>query len=625
MKKNYALGLICLGLMNMDSLHAQAFEQDGIIYQINKDEVSATALSAVDRDVKKIVFPTTVTQYGINYTLTDIEKWGFKNLKSLEEVVFPENLQTVQLEAFADCGMLKKVTFSSQLKKLERGAFQDCTKLDELIIPDDMHLETIETDVFYDTAWLHTPQTGGHYFANVFYQLTDPDATTLKVKPGTTLMAPQACKDHKKLETVILPEGMEYMGTQAFHKCRNLKTCSIPESVTTLSKLIFLSCSSLTNVNIPKAVTTLPPSLFAGCSSLKNIEIPQGVKLIDDNAFSGCDALEEVILPDSLETLNMSCFEDCNSLTRIVIPRYVKNLSFNCFTGVNLKEYHLLATNLSGDAGLTLQIPGYEPNGWDDEDKHLVYDYDNAETATIGEPYGMVELTGKPGCGYVSVSRTDPETQETQMLKVAVFAGGCGVTIPENGYTTFTAPTACTLNKELMGGIVKGIKQGEAEIEYVYQDEAYVPASEAMIIYGKPGIYLMPTAEIQEGVAPRKDNLLKPSLSDQKHTSTTDTQLYVLGDGPRGLAFYPKEGEKAGQEVSHLAGKAYLEVPATEADHEGLRIVDMNHPTGIDEVTAAPTAVKSIIYNLNGVRQTMDDENLPEGIYVINGKKVLVK
>jgi len=84
---------------------------------------------------------------------------------------------------------------------------------------------------------------------------------------------------------------------------------------------------------------------------------------------------------------------------------------------------------------------------------------------------------------------------------------------------------------------------------------------------------------------------------------------------------------KAGKTVN---GVSVDDKPLTaDADGKYIFTVSDNHKiafntsSGIDEIKAAAT--DGAVYNLQGMRVNADADNLPAGIYIINGKKVLVK
>ena len=46
---------------------------------------------------------------------------------------------------------------------------------------------------------------------------------------------------------------------------------------------------------------------------------------------------------------------------------------------------------------------------------------------------------------------------------------------------------------------------------------------------------------------------------------------------------------------------------------------------GIKNVTNAEELMKGKVWNINGMRVNSDAKNLKKGVYIINGKKVVVK
>ena len=99
---------------------------------------------------------------------------------------------------------------------------------------------------------------------------------------------------------------------------------------------------------------------------------------------------------------------------------------------------------------------------------------------------------------------------------------------------------------------------------------------------------------------------------DHLYATTGDNANYILFNGSEGLGFYQANDNVVG------AGKAYLQVPngaktfiAFEEEGEATGINNVNHET----------MTHNGCYNLNGQRV----ENPTKGLYIVNGKKVVLK
>lgn len=92
------------------------------------------------------------------------------------------------------------------------------------------------------------------------------------------------------------------------------------------------------------------------------------------------------------------------------------------------------------------------------------------------------------------------------------------------------------------------------------------------------------------------------------------TKNYILNNGSKGIGFYKAAGKKVG------AGKAYLQVPASVTVREFIGFDD--ETDGIEQIENGQLTIENAeIYNLSGQRVN----KAQKGIYIVNGKKVVVK
>lgn len=166
------------------------------------------------------------------------------------------------------------------------------------------------------------------------------------------------------------------------------------------------------------------------------------------------------------------------------------------------------------------------------------------------------------------------------------------------GYTTANTDGTLVKTEEFTGGDV-------------------VPAGAALVVKGNTGDYECYATD-QEATKTLKGNLLKGVTTDTRIEATSGVKRYILTRADDGiLAFYRTNTGN----INVKANRAYLEVPTTMAvasfSLEGTA-------TGINNVVT--TAAKQGIYTISGVRlNATTTKELPAGIYIVDGKKVIVK
>ena len=164
--------------------------------------------------------------------------------------------------------------------------------------------------------------------------------------------------------------------------------------------------------------------------------------------------------------------------------------------------------------------------------------------------------------------------------------------------------------------------------DYRYNSGDVIPAGTGVLLKGGKGnsFYLSASESIE--TAP-EDNLLHGTLTDEMTNVAGADKYYKLSyDRATGteIGFY--WGAENGGAFMNKGGKAFLAIPATlqAAQLTGFSLFDLDNNqtvTGIEHATATPAATLRV-YDLNGRRINVNHvDELPKGIYVINGKKVI--
>lgn len=211
----------------------------------------------------------------------------------------------------------------------------------------------------------------------------------------------------------------------------------------------------------------------------------------------------------------------------------------------------------------------------------------------------------------------------TQITKIVVYAkdetvAGAINIATEEGFGTFYTDKNYVLPQGLTAFGYTSIDDNNTltkSVEYVAGD--IVPANTAVVVKGAKGSYNYYNTE-ETATKTIEKNLLKGVTTDTKIEAKSGVKRYILTRADDGiLAFYRTNSGT----INVKANRAYLEVPTAMAvasfSLEG-------SATGINNVVT--TAAKQGIYTISGVRlNATTTKELPAGIYIVDGKKVIVK
>lgn len=215
-------------------------------------------------------------------------------------MVFAKNLD---LKSFNEFQYFKSVTFT------EDFAFEACASLEEITMPSSM--ESLEIGSFCDAA---------------------------------------------SLSKVTLNDGLKYIGEGCFANCSALETIDIPESVEKFGASAFHKCTSLISLKIPALVEYLPVELCNSCSSLETVTFQEGLKGMGNSAFNECYNLQSVSLPSTFKSFGLWVFWDCYSVQKYEVPE--SNPNFVSIDGVLYsKDKKTLVLYPAGSTATELNIP----------------------------------------------------------------------------------------------------------------------------------------------------------------------------------------------------------------------------------------------------------------------------
>lgn len=272
-----------------------AWSKDGIVYF--RDRVSLSDIDAIPAHM-------------------------FQNSPMLTEVILPDEVCEIGLQAFLNCTGLVRIHLPRTLSKIGPAAFDGCEQLKELTLPE--NLTKIENCTFYgckSLSNLHLPESITEIDNAAFYECSSLK-TTLSAQ--VTKIGNGAFYGCSSLEVLDIPSGVTNIPVSAFFGCSGLTRIALPETLTRIEAYAFDWCENLTEIHLPDSVTHIGEWAFAYCARLEKVTLSKQLTDIGANAFCSCQSLFELYIPDSVMEIGHRCFYQ-NQLNKVTLPGRFSN------------------------------------------------------------------------------------------------------------------------------------------------------------------------------------------------------------------------------------------------------------------------------------------------------------
>ena len=261
--------------------------------------------------IKKVIITNGVTSIG-GYAFSGI---------GLTSVSIPKSVTRIYEGAFSGCTKLTSVTIPKSVTYIDDGVFSGCTNLTSISLPNS--ITSINERVFADCTNL----------------------TSITI-PNSVKTIGRYAFNRSGLTSITIPNSVTGIGGAAFSNCLGLTSITIPNSVTSIGSNPFEFCANLTSINVESEnayydsrndcdaiIRKSDNTLVSGC---EYTDIPNNVASIGSAAFSGCQNLTSIIIPNSVTNIGWTAFSGCKNLTSINIPNSVTSIGEDAFAGSGL-------------------------------------------------------------------------------------------------------------------------------------------------------------------------------------------------------------------------------------------------------------------------------------------------
>ena len=199
-----------------------------------------------------------LTTINLNPVLKVIAGYAFEKNENLGAVTLPSTLETIGYNAFCDSHSMTLGNANGQLpnsiKSIDNQAFAN-TSIAEVILPANAAYTTVNTNVF---GWSR-------------------ELTKVTIPANVTTLMNGSFRDSRKLAVIDDDDAtITEIGDEAFMNDVLLPDAEVNQLIahlTTLNNSVFNGCTAVTEVNIPASVTTLKNLTFANCTNINRVTV----------------------------------------------------------------------------------------------------------------------------------------------------------------------------------------------------------------------------------------------------------------------------------------------------------------------------------------------------------------
>lgn len=265
----------------------------------------------------------------------EIKASAFRGCESLNIDELPISVTKIGKNAFRGCSSIKSLVIKGNITELGDGAFRDCNGCSMFWFVNGTALETVSKDAFRGCASLEYTNLTESVTAiseRAFMGCTSLES--LEIGHTVTSIGRHAFKNCDSLRSVELP----FIGADRDHVKKfsylfgsnsNVKNVVLTEGSVINAKM-FKGVKSLEKIEFDEIITEIEAKSFKGCTALQYIDL-EGVATIGDSAFRGCAQLIIKEIPDSVESIGKFAFRDCSSITQLHIYGAVNQLGQGAF------------------------------------------------------------------------------------------------------------------------------------------------------------------------------------------------------------------------------------------------------------------------------------------------------
>lgn len=329
---------IFTGCYNLEEIEVPFIGQDYNVYGKSEDRYTIGWLFNNDPIESALGVPYTyqVSQYHVSSLpislkyirignkATHVGNYAFANCKYVETIDFDNNedtgarIQTLGAYAFYNCVNLAYLHATEACyTAVGNYAFYNCKMVSDV------------------TKFLPRTVTslGDYSFALTSVKDIKLFSNEVGNEYSYTYIGTGAFSSCYRIETIEVPDTVEYIGPYVFSDCVKLTSVKLAEGA--VSDYMFKGCTSLTTCNLIGVTNVIPEGMFYGCSSISvydsvanengGVKLDGGTTTIGAYAFANCYSIEIFMIPNTVTSIGTYALSN-TGLKNLTIPKNVTTI-----------------------------------------------------------------------------------------------------------------------------------------------------------------------------------------------------------------------------------------------------------------------------------------------------------
>ena len=251
---------------------------------------------------------------------------AFYQCRSLKNLKLGNSLKVIPTWGFAECTSLESVVIPDSVEYIGGGAFGGCTKLYNVVIGSGVKIcGDAAGNPFIGCEKLLISENGVYYVDKWLVHI-DPTVESFALKSNTVGISSYALSSDKLL-SVTFNSRLKYVNSYAFYEATSIKSIELPTGVVSIGECAFWRCTSLEKIVIPTTCVEASNIFYAGTEPIKYAEAPAFVfnKIPKEH-------LETAVINSGTEILPET-FKNCSTLQSVIIPNTIKVIGADAFNG----------------------------------------------------------------------------------------------------------------------------------------------------------------------------------------------------------------------------------------------------------------------------------------------------